>query len=497
MAELHDEIPGVTDDPVIRLILEGKARNLDEAEEMYLDESLPEVLELLRLPIPDEELAQHPLIAAPPPPRQPGLGGLSTSDHRHPPCRPCRRPRRGEHHLPGHGRTCGSLLRAQPEYQRLRSASRTGELGRPDARLSTTPVFAGKPLVEGPSWRTGSFRRFLLRRLPDGQEEWLEFWCANLPLLRPLWAKRTGRVWRPRPVLSLAARLDPEQGDRTSRGLAGCRRAGRVPRRPDAGAGGIGRADSARSSQRHSEPARIRVRPPEGVFLGRPTRTTDAGGSASGGLTGVSSAVCSRGDGPHGDHARHRTCGLEPTPNRRLPLRRFTSRSSKRSGGNTESPPKPPTRPTRKPSSRLRDGEPARRRFAVQRDSRIKVAVWNRLGILVACGSLSKVIRSLTAVFAIRPSRRRARPGPRPSSRPRTSRPSGRGSVSPSATNQSVLPWKALVSSSRRGDDEEAAQAAGTYSSEVSSEVWPSRDLGLEGEQRLELELGVGRWAVR
>ena len=58
----HDDIPGVTDDPVLRLILAGRARSLDEAEEIYLDESLPEVLELLRQPIPDEELARHPLM---------------------------------------------------------------------------------------------------------------------------------------------------------------------------------------------------------------------------------------------------------------------------------------------------------------------------------------------------------------------------------------------------------------------------------------------------
>jgi hypothetical protein len=58
----NDEVPGVTDDPILRLILAGKARTLDEAEEMYLDESLPEVLELLREPIPNEELAKHPLM---------------------------------------------------------------------------------------------------------------------------------------------------------------------------------------------------------------------------------------------------------------------------------------------------------------------------------------------------------------------------------------------------------------------------------------------------
>ena len=58
----NDEVPGVTEDPILRLILAGQARTLDEAEEMYLDESLPEVLELLRKPIPDEELAEHPLM---------------------------------------------------------------------------------------------------------------------------------------------------------------------------------------------------------------------------------------------------------------------------------------------------------------------------------------------------------------------------------------------------------------------------------------------------
>jgi hypothetical protein len=58
----QDEIPGVTDDPVLRLILSGRARTLDEAEEIYLDASMPEVLELLRGTIPDEELARHPLM---------------------------------------------------------------------------------------------------------------------------------------------------------------------------------------------------------------------------------------------------------------------------------------------------------------------------------------------------------------------------------------------------------------------------------------------------
>ncbi len=57
-----EPISGVTDDPVLRLILDGKARTLDEAEEIYLDQSFPEIVELLRQPIPDDELARHPLL---------------------------------------------------------------------------------------------------------------------------------------------------------------------------------------------------------------------------------------------------------------------------------------------------------------------------------------------------------------------------------------------------------------------------------------------------
>jgi hypothetical protein len=57
-----NEIPGLTDDPVARLILEGQAQSLDEAEELYLNRSLAAVLELLRSPLPNELLAEHPLM---------------------------------------------------------------------------------------------------------------------------------------------------------------------------------------------------------------------------------------------------------------------------------------------------------------------------------------------------------------------------------------------------------------------------------------------------
>ena len=59
-------------------------------------------------------------------------------------------------------------------------------------RLAGTPLFAGKPVLEGPSWRPNSFRRFLIGRLSDGREEWLEFWCENhlLPSFSELYARR-------------------------------------------------------------------------------------------------------------------------------------------------------------------------------------------------------------------------------------------------------------------------------------------------------------------
>jgi len=49
------------EDPVIRLIVQGRAGSLSEAEELYLDESIPEALELLAGPWSDEELSEHPL----------------------------------------------------------------------------------------------------------------------------------------------------------------------------------------------------------------------------------------------------------------------------------------------------------------------------------------------------------------------------------------------------------------------------------------------------
>jgi hypothetical protein len=59
----YEHIPGVTDDPVIQLLLNGQAHTLHEAEDKYLDGAMPEILDLLRSRLTNEELARHPLLS--------------------------------------------------------------------------------------------------------------------------------------------------------------------------------------------------------------------------------------------------------------------------------------------------------------------------------------------------------------------------------------------------------------------------------------------------
>ena len=58
--------------------------------------------------------------------------------------------------------------------------------------LSQASWVPGQPLSEGPSWRRQAFRRYQIGRLPDGREEWLEFWRHNhlLPPFSELYARR-------------------------------------------------------------------------------------------------------------------------------------------------------------------------------------------------------------------------------------------------------------------------------------------------------------------
>jgi hypothetical protein len=58
-----DNLVGLTDDPVARLLLSGRVETLREAEELYLDSCLPEVIRLLESGLSDEELGRLPLMA--------------------------------------------------------------------------------------------------------------------------------------------------------------------------------------------------------------------------------------------------------------------------------------------------------------------------------------------------------------------------------------------------------------------------------------------------
>ena len=62
MANNSEDILGLSDDPVSRLLLSRQATTVREAEELYLDSCLPEVLQLLQSGLSDEELGRHPLM---------------------------------------------------------------------------------------------------------------------------------------------------------------------------------------------------------------------------------------------------------------------------------------------------------------------------------------------------------------------------------------------------------------------------------------------------
>jgi hypothetical protein len=55
-------IATVDEDPVLYLLIRGEAQTLHEAEELYLNRSMPEILRLFESPLSDEELVNHPLL---------------------------------------------------------------------------------------------------------------------------------------------------------------------------------------------------------------------------------------------------------------------------------------------------------------------------------------------------------------------------------------------------------------------------------------------------
>ena len=55
-------IPDVDNDPVMRLLLQGQAATVGEAEEMVLQAHLPEILRLIESGLPEDEFLNQPLV---------------------------------------------------------------------------------------------------------------------------------------------------------------------------------------------------------------------------------------------------------------------------------------------------------------------------------------------------------------------------------------------------------------------------------------------------
>jgi hypothetical protein len=62
MPSSESPLSELDNDPVLHLLLTGRAATVADAEQMYLNASLPEVVRLLQGPLSDEELGRHPLL---------------------------------------------------------------------------------------------------------------------------------------------------------------------------------------------------------------------------------------------------------------------------------------------------------------------------------------------------------------------------------------------------------------------------------------------------
>ncbi len=191
-------------------------------------------------------------------------------------------------------------------------------------RLAGTPLFAGKPVLEGPSWRPNSFRRFLIGRLSDGREEWPEFWCENhlLPSFSELYARREQGLYGGR-LLSFLALPDLIKSKETERAVDWQDMTvleefldARMLAQADSGGRTLPDALSRIRSRSRSgfETALQR-----GLF-GRSSRRTGAGSGESRDHSGIPPPFHSHADEPPGDHTGHRVGDPESPPNRRARL---------------------------------------------------------------------------------------------------------------------------------------------------------------------------------
>ena len=62
MSDLLTGIAEIDQDPVMRLLLQGKATTVAEAQEMALETNLSEIIRVIESPISDDEFLKHPLV---------------------------------------------------------------------------------------------------------------------------------------------------------------------------------------------------------------------------------------------------------------------------------------------------------------------------------------------------------------------------------------------------------------------------------------------------
>jgi hypothetical protein len=115
----------------------------------------------------------------------------------------------------GHAVRYYGLERTTVDFDLHLSPDRWDELPR---ALAQSSLARGPTLVEGPTWRPNAFRRFQIGWLPDGREEWLEFWSQN-HLLAPypeLFARREEGTYGGRvlPFLSLPDLIRSKETER-------------------------------------------------------------------------------------------------------------------------------------------------------------------------------------------------------------------------------------------------------------------------------------------
>jgi hypothetical protein len=158
-------------DRIDDLLLTGLATTVFEAEEQYLDSAYEEVLELLRSPLTDEELGRQPLMVLyrsyGSPQREDSLVWVARNDE-YEVVSALESVGVGSLVMGGHAIRFYGLTRTTVAYDFHVAPSCWDDLAE---RLRRSSLAKNCPLVVGPSWRSGDFRRFRIGELSNGRDE--------------------------------------------------------------------------------------------------------------------------------------------------------------------------------------------------------------------------------------------------------------------------------------------------------------------------------------